>query len=159
MALAAKQLGERHQAWRTQLPEQPEGLWDWLTRQDMQTLIGLLAYCVAATVKPERTDAFDALAGAVGLDMAQWRQPTAANYLGRVPKALILEAVTEGVSLNAAANLASLRKGDMATAAEERLAGKGFRLCYAHRVLGLACGSESRRPERIPVMFEHSASL
>jgi len=24
---AAKQLAERHQAWRTQLPEQPEGLW------------------------------------------------------------------------------------------------------------------------------------
>ncbi len=56
---AAKQLGERHQAWRTQLPEQPEGLWNWLTRQDMQTVIGLLAYCVAATVKPERSDAFN----------------------------------------------------------------------------------------------------
>jgi ParB family chromosome partitioning protein len=123
---AAKQLGERHQAWRTQLPEQPAGLWDWLTRQDMQTLIGLLAYCVAATVKPERTDAFDGLAAAVGLDMAQWWQPTAANYLGRVSKALILEAVTEGVSANAAANLASLKKGDMATTAEERLAGKGW---------------------------------
>lgn len=123
---AAKQLAERHQAWRTQLPEQIEGLADWLIRQDMQTLIGLLAYCVAATVKPERTDAFTALAGAVSLDMTQWWQPTAANYLGRVSKALILEAVTEGVSPNAAANLASLKKGDMATTAEERLAGKGW---------------------------------
>jgi ParB family transcriptional regulator, chromosome partitioning protein len=123
---AAKQLAERHQAWRTQLPEQIEGLWDWLIRQDMQTLIGLLAYCVAATVKPERTDAFNALAGAVGLDMTQWWQPTAVNYLGRVSKALILEAVTECVSPNAAANLASLKKGDMATNAEERLAGKGW---------------------------------
>src|SRR4029077_4297638 len=114
---AAKQLAERHQAWRTQLPEQIEGLADWLIRQDMQTLIGLLAYCVAATVKPDRTDAFTALAGAVSLDMTQWWQPTAANYLGRVSKALILEAVTEGVSPNAAANLASLKKGDMATTA------------------------------------------
>src|SRR4029077_420221 len=87
---AAKQLAERHQAWQTQLPEQPEGLWDWLTRLDMQTLIGLLAYCVALTVKPERTEAFNGLAASVGLDMAQWWQPTAASYLGRVSKALIL---------------------------------------------------------------------
>jgi len=123
---AAKQLGERNQAWRTQLPEQPEGLWDWLTRQDMQTLIGLLAYSVAATVKPERSDAFNGLAATVGLDMARWWQPTAANYLGRVSKALILEAVTDGVSPNAATNLASLKKSDMAATAEERLAGKGW---------------------------------
>jgi ParB family transcriptional regulator, chromosome partitioning protein len=77
-------------------------------------------------VKPERTDAFAGLAVAVGLDMTQWWQPTAANYLGRVSKALILEAVTEGISPNAAANLATLKKGDMAATAEERLAGKGW---------------------------------
>jgi ParB family transcriptional regulator, chromosome partitioning protein len=55
-------------------------------------------------------------------------RPSAAtsNCLGRVSKALILEAVTEGVSPNAAANLACLKKGDMATTAEERLAGKGW---------------------------------
>src|SRR6516165_9301510 len=92
----------------------------------MHTLVNLLAYCVAVTVKPERTDAFAGLAAAVGLDMAQWWQPTAANYLGRVWKALILEAVTEGVSPNAAASLANLKKGDMAAQAEERLAGKGW---------------------------------
>ena len=66
------------------------------------------------------------LAAAVGLDMTHWWQPTAANYLGRVSKPLILEAVTEGVSPNSAANIANLKKGDMAAQAEQRLAGKGW---------------------------------
>lgn len=58
--------------------------------------------------------------------MTHWWQPTAANYLGRESKAVILEAVTECVSANAAANLATLKKGDMAAQAEERIAGKGW---------------------------------
>jgi ParB family chromosome partitioning protein len=115
-----------HQAWRTRLPQEVEGLAAWLSAQDLNTLLDLLAYCAACTVKPERTDGFSALAAAVGLDMTQWWEPTAANYLGRVPKALILEAVAEGVSPNAAANLATLKKSDMAAQAEQRLAGKGW---------------------------------
>ena len=48
------------------------------------------------------------------------------SYLGRVTKAHILEAVAEGVSEDAARRIADKKKPDMAEAAEQRLAGKGW---------------------------------
>jgi len=47
-------------------------------------------------------------------------------YLGRVPKALILEAVTEGKSVSAAENLSTLKKGEMADRAAALLTGTGW---------------------------------
>jgi ParB family chromosome partitioning protein len=43
-----------------------------------------------------------------------------------VPKAQIAEAVTEGVSAQAANNIAGLKKADMAERAEALLAGTGW---------------------------------
>jgi ParB family chromosome partitioning protein len=63
---------------------------------------------------------------AVALDMAQRWQPTVAGYLGRVSKPLNLEAVTEAKGKAAADNIATLKKGDMATHAAELLAGTGW---------------------------------
>ena len=68
----------------------------------------------------------DELARALNLDMAQWWQPTKASYLGRVTKAQALDAVAEGVSREAAENLAKLKKDALAALAEERLAGTGW---------------------------------
>lgn len=51
-------------------------------------------------------------------NMAGHWQPTAANYLGQVTKAVIVEAVREGVSEDAAVQLADLKKPAMAEAAE-----------------------------------------
>jgi ParB family chromosome partitioning protein len=87
---------------------------------------GLLAYCVACTVKPERGFAADGLAAAMSLDMAQWWRPTVTGYLGRVSKALICEAVTEAKGAAAAENIAALKKGDMAARAAELLTGTGW---------------------------------
>ncbi|OSI73808.1 hypothetical protein BSZ21_06360 [Bradyrhizobium canariense] len=56
---------------------------------------------------------------------AHW-QPTAVNYLGQVTKAVIVEAVRQGVSEEAAAQLADLKKPAMAEAAERLLADKGW---------------------------------
>ena len=123
---AAKRLAERHAAWAAQLPGDEAALWDWLLAQDAATLTGLLAYCVACTVKPEREHAADQLAAAVALDMTQWWQPTVAGYFGRVPKTLILEAVTEGQGPAAADNIAALKKGEMADRAAELLTGTGW---------------------------------
>jgi ParB family chromosome partitioning protein len=58
--------------------------------------------------------------------MAAWWQPTAERYLGRVPKARILEAVREGVSEQEAANIAGLKKDAMILHAERLLAGTGW---------------------------------
>ena len=69
----------------------------------------------------------DRLAQAVDLDMVQagWR-PTVENYLGRVPKRRILEAVQEGAGERAAQLIDHLKKGDMAKEAERLLADTGW---------------------------------
>ena len=66
------------------------------------------------------------IANITGLDMTTYWQPTAASYFGRVSKERIIEAVREGVSKEAADNIAGLKKQAMAQAAEERLAGKAW---------------------------------
>ncbi len=69
----------------------------------------------------------DRLARATGLDMVAvgWR-PTVANYLGRVTKPRILEAVREGAGERAAELIDHLKKGDMAKEAERLLAETGW---------------------------------
>jgi ParB family chromosome partitioning protein len=123
---AMKRSAQQRGIWATQLPEQTEALWDWLLTQDADTLTKLLAYCVSCTVKPMREPCADRIAAAVALDMAQWWQPTVGGYLGRVSKTLICEAVTEAKGKAAADNIATLKKGDMATHAAELLAGTGW---------------------------------
>ena len=67
------------------------------------------------------------VAEAVDLDMvsAGW-EPTADNYLNRVPKARILEAVREAKGEGTAQLLDHLKKGEMATEAERLLKGSGW---------------------------------
>ena len=67
------------------------------------------------------------LAQATGLDLVEagWK-PTVENYLGRVTKARILEAVREGAGDRAADLIAHLKKGDMAKEAERLLADTGW---------------------------------
>ena len=69
----------------------------------------------------------DRLARETGLDMvaAGWR-PTVGNYLGRVTKPRILEAVREGAGERAAQLIDHLKKGDMAKEAERLLADTGW---------------------------------
>ena len=67
------------------------------------------------------------LARAVGLDMVQagWK-PTVDNYLGRVTKPRILEAVREAKGEPSAQLIDHLKKGDMAKEAERLLDDSGW---------------------------------
>jgi ParB family chromosome partitioning protein len=67
------------------------------------------------------------LARAVGLDMvrAGWK-PTVDNYLGRVTKPRILEAVREAKGEPSAQLIDHLKKGDMAKEAKRLLDGAGW---------------------------------
>jgi ParB family transcriptional regulator, chromosome partitioning protein len=133
---AAEMLDERHGAWMRRLPQEAEGLWAWLLAQPTETLVALLACCAAFTVtavrKPhDRMDAprlghADQLASALGLDMAQWWQPTVASFLGRVSKGRILEAVAEGCSQGTAENLVKLKKDALAERAGQKLRDSGW---------------------------------
>ncbi len=91
----------------------------------------LFAHCVGLSVNAvrgplnraeSRLRHADQLAQALPLDMAEagWK-PTAANYLGRVSKAHILEAVTEAKGPSSATLIEHMRKTDMAAQAERML--------------------------------------
>lgn len=134
-SLAGKALAEWHAAWFRRLPKTPEMLWDWLSLQDTATRLDLLAYCAGCSVNAvkkrherdgDRLNHADQLATALSLDMTHWWQPTAESYLRHVPKALILDAVKQGVTPEAAENLAKLKKDALAAEAEQRLAGTGW---------------------------------
>jgi len=133
---SARAIDARHEQWATRLPENPADLWDALTAFEHENKTALFAHCAALTVNVvkepwnRRPDAFahgDQLARAVDLDMAAagWR-PTVENYLGRVPKVRIIEAVREAKGEHSARLIEHLKKADMAREAERLLDGAGW---------------------------------
>ena len=131
----AQAFDERHQSWRSALPKDSSDLWDALDAFDSDSRAALFAHCVSLSVNAvheawnRRPKAFahaDRLAQTVDLDMAATWSPTAANFLGRVTKARILQAVAEGRGQRAADRIEHLKKVEMATEAETLLAGSGW---------------------------------
>ena len=128
-----KKLAALTEGWSAKLPSEPKDLFAWLVAQETATLLDLLATCAAMSIdavrcKSDRADSprlsdADRLAATVALDMADHWQPTKAGYFGRVSKAIALDAVREGVSAQAADNLADLKRDALAEAAEGRMAG------------------------------------
>jgi len=127
--------------WRSRLPQDQAALWGWLGEQDTPALLGLLAVCVARTADAGRADwttpqgagCIQAqVAAAAGLDMRGCWTATKENYLARVPKALILDAVREGAGASAAARIAGTKKEVMAADAEVLLAGTGWLPAVLH---------------------------
>jgi ParB family chromosome partitioning protein len=89
-----------------------------------------LGYVVARSLEPslnmagERQLPFqDHLGSLIGIDMAQWWRPTAANYFDRVSKQVILDALTDVGGLELSSRFASVKKGDLALSAERVFAG------------------------------------
>ena len=68
----------------------------------------------------------DVIASVLGIDMTKWWRPTRVTYFDHVTKERIVGAVTEGVSKQAADNIAAMKKGPMAARAEDLLADKGW---------------------------------
>lgn len=142
----ARSIEARHKGWEARLPGDVADLWDALAALTRAEQAELFAHCASFGVNAlyERADRYgngaisaqgvrqrlaeaDHLARAVGLDMvgAGWR-PTVGNYLGRVTKARILEAVREGEGERAAQLIDHLKKDDMAKEAERLLADSGW---------------------------------
>lgn len=142
----ARSIQARHEAWEKRLPTDVADLWNALSALTGTEQAELFAHCASLGVNAlyERADRYgngaisthgvqqrladaDNLARAVGLDMidAGWR-PTVGNYLGRVTKARILEAVREGAGERASQLIDHLKKGDMAKEAERLLADSGW---------------------------------
>jgi ParB family transcriptional regulator, chromosome partitioning protein len=133
---SAKAIEVRHQQWAKQLPNGEDDLWNALVAFDGDSRAALFAHCASLSVNavhepwsrnPRRLAHADTLARAVKLDMAAagW-SPTVDNYLGRVPKARILEAVREAKGDASVQFIDHLRKPDMAREAERLLSGTGW---------------------------------
>jgi ParB family chromosome partitioning protein len=133
---SAKSIGDRHARWGAQLPKDAGDLWNVLMTFDGDSRSALFAHCASLSVSavhepwnrnPSRVVHAGQLAQAVSLDMvaAGWA-PTVDNYLGRVTKARILEAVREAKGEASAQLIDHLKKPDMAKEAERLLAGSGW---------------------------------
>ena len=131
----AKALSARHEAWAALLPREAADLWAALSVLDEDSRRRLFAHCAACAVnavqetwnrRPRALAHAGQLAAALRLDMAGQWTPGADNYLGRVTKARILEAVREAKGAAVAERLADLKKGEMAVQAEALLAGSGW---------------------------------
>ena len=132
----AQAIDDRHAQWEKKLPGEPERLWDFLRQSPPDERMALFAHCVSLTVyavheswnrAPGGRRHADQLASALALDMnaAGWKT-TAENYLNRVPKPRILEAVMEAKGARMAELIEGMKKSDMAAEAERLLADAGW---------------------------------
>lgn len=143
---AGASIAARTAAWRGVMPADMASLWAFLSDLSDDSRGQLLAHLVAPSLNAlyeqparpgyngssaasiaHRLQDADRIADAVGLDLAAsgW-VPTIDNYLGRVPKPRILQAVAEGCGTEAAARIDHLKKPDMAAEAETLLKGTGW---------------------------------
>jgi ParB family chromosome partitioning protein len=131
----AKEIAERHEAWDRDMPDS-DRLWHFLLGLDEASRKALLAHCVSlslnAVVEPwnRRPGALahaDALAATLGFDMvtAGW-EPTVDNYLGRVTKARIVQAVREARGEDSAQLIDHMKKDLMAREAARLLEGSNW---------------------------------
>jgi ParB family transcriptional regulator, chromosome partitioning protein len=135
-AASAKAIDARHESWVRRLPNEPTDLWHALLAFDRDSRMALFAHCASLSInavhepwnrRPRAIAHADRLALAVGLDMAAagW-MPTVDNYLGRVTKARILEAVRQAKGEASAQLIDHLKKAEMAKEAERLLASTGW---------------------------------
>jgi ParB family chromosome partitioning protein len=162
---SAEAIRARNESWAKALPKESADLWDALQEWDGDSQAGLFAHIVSLSVNAvcepwnRRPRAFahaDRLAQAVDLDMAAagWK-PTVDNFLGRVTKARILQAVAQAKDQRAADRIEHLKKGDMAAEAETLLADTGW-LPEPLRTPGRAIGDQQAPESAIEETPEQS---
>ncbi|SHJ96495.1 chromosome partitioning protein, ParB family [Bradyrhizobium lablabi] len=143
---SAEAIDGSQDGWKARLPKDEGDLWDALTALDGKEQAALFAHCASSAVNAlyepanrynegrvnahgvrRRLDHANVLARSVGLDMAAvgWK-PTVDNYLGRVTKPRILEAVREAKGEHSVQLIDHLKKSDMVREAERLLEGTGW---------------------------------
>ena len=133
-SVAGKATEARHAAWAGRLPEDPHALLAALADWTDEERMALFAHCVTRGVNAVQRVGTSrralahagTLADLVDLDMGRYWTVTTGRYLGRVTKALIAEAVAEGVSPEKADKLSGLDKAGMAAEAETLLSETGW---------------------------------
>lgn len=95
-------------SWVERPPEQRGEWFEWLVGLPQGELLDLLSLCAALTVNAALNA--DAIARTVGLDMADWWEPTAEGFLNRLSKAQIVEALKEAEPVLAVDGVDGLKK-------------------------------------------------
>jgi len=132
----AKEIEQRQEAWGHDLPANAEEVWGYLVALDEASRMALFAHCVSLSVnttvqswnrRAKENVHANELARSLGFGMVEagWT-PTVDNYLGRVTKAHILQAVREAKGEQAAQLIDHLKKTDMAREAARLLEGSGW---------------------------------
>lgn len=113
--------------WRDRLPEERSEWFVWLVDLSQGELLDLLVLCAALTVNalPAGNAAHDAnaIASAVGLDMADWWEPTAEGFLSHVSKAHIVQALKEAGPELARDGVEGMKRDVLVNTAAGRLRG------------------------------------
>lgn len=134
---AVQRMADSHQAWTERLPEEPAMLWDWCLQQPQDVLLELLLAHIAALSidairqKGDRVGGAhlahaDALAEAVGFDMADDYVPDVPTYFGRVSSAQIVSALCEAKGTPAAPARSRMKKAELAALPAREVAGTGW---------------------------------
>ncbi len=117
--------------WDARLPAESTELFAWFLQEPVETSVQMIAFCSATTVnalqgKNSTHVPAKELADAVSLDMAQWWEPTADNYLSLVPKSKMIEAVIDAKGEKAADGMDKMKKAEVIQHAEAALQGSGW---------------------------------
>jgi ParB family chromosome partitioning protein len=131
----AKEIAERHEAWDRDMPDS-DRLWEFLLGLDEAIRKALFAHCASLTLnavvepwnrRPGALAHADMLAGTLGFDMVEagW-SPTVDNYLGRVTKARIVQAVREARGEDSSQLIDHMKKDLMAREAARLLEGSNW---------------------------------
>lgn len=121
-------LDARRAVWLERFPQAESDWLAWLAALPQPELLDLLGLCAAslALVPTGPASAASGLERLAGLDMRQWWEPTPEAFLNHVSKAQIAQALKEGGAGSEASATTGMKKGELATLAATKLAGKGW---------------------------------
>jgi len=133
---AVQRMADSHRAWSERLPEEPSMLWGWCLQQPQDVLLALLAHIGVLSIDAirQKDDRFgsarlahaDALAEAIGFDIADHYVPDLPTYLGSVSSAQIVSALCEAKGAPAAPAWSRMKKAELAALAAREVAGTGW---------------------------------
>jgi len=124
-------LTDRREQLLAELPEDPVDFYAYVSTRDVVEVIELMAFataaCINTTSSNDHSRQLENIEQTIGLNMADWWQPTRKSFLAQVSKPVILEALEEaGVGELAIKQADKLKKAELAQKAEELLADSGW---------------------------------
>ncbi|MFJ5375190.1 ParB/RepB/Spo0J family partition protein [Pectobacterium versatile] len=132
---AALALNDMHGEWLAVFPESWEDDFAWLMDWPQERQLALLTYCMACSIdgvqQAAKSDGkvgggLARIESAIDFNIADWWQPTKANYFGRIGKDQIADDLRDAELSAFADSALKMKKGDAAELAENEIAKTGW---------------------------------